>query len=1192
MQAASARQGNTGRIPPGRVLVLAIAPLWLVAVSLFGFSQAPWPDPLAPPGFLSLDWWRYPLERRPALRLPLVGGQLNGLHVDATGRAIWAVGDDGLILHSADGGASWVRQSLESKVEGAAEAQPAAPRATPAKASWWNPLPAAFAQSPAGAQPTAPAKRQSNYERDLIQAPSGGLPELGGGKAANPAPGPSAAQRPAPKAESKAPVKSNAPPQKRPETINGSPAANASQPHDASPAASTPAAGASRPAFGASTGATAPIRPRLEAVFFLPDKRTGWAVGTKILATTDAGAHWSVAGPDWGIPNLAALAGPFGDTWIAVGVSASGEAWLVGRRGKVLYRARDTTQWKERADFDHEVQRALIDPDTGTLLCMTADGQFHRSANGGQSWNTTSVVLYDESHALLHGLALERAGPDYTLRIDPQASNGGALRALVARPDEWFLIVAPASIARFQSADLPGPSRLQWLTLPPAGALHDIRFAADGTGRARGFSEQPYVSRDGGRTWAPESAGYARYPAPWVWLAWFAGFLALGGAALRPPPPPATQISETIADAFASDKPLAAAREDRLDFAPRAWGLSAFLRNERTEAPLTIAITGDWGSGKSSLMGLLREDLRRFGVRSVWFNAWHHQKEEALLAALLSAIRDEAIPGLFSLEGVEYRLRLLWMRGHRYWPLSLAVAFSIGLFGWALAHPGSALDNWFALANDLWRALLGDDKSAPTENDLLAKLRAAGLAVGALAPLATALLRLRAFGVDPGALAASVSRQASIRDLGVQASFRQRFAAEFSEVTAALEPRTMLVLIDDLDRCRPEAVLEVMEAVNFLVSSGRVFVVLGMARERVEACVGLAFEKIAQEMVDNEAVRNGGEEDKDAIARRVRREYARQYLEKLINIEMPMPQLDPGASRQLQDEAPSQTGFEWPAAVRRLSRLWPVAIGLGAIFLGAWLGSQLPAAVSHDPAGASVPAPGAVTTSALAPPATSPAASAPSAEAAAKPAYFAPAAARGGTGALPYGLPLAALMLALLLAALVRRPDPVVKDSPAFREALAIWNPVVAAALRTPRAVKRYQNWVRYLAMMQRATQRTPTLRDALYLSFARLLGRAPEETGGGEPDNSPELVALGALERVLPDGIGSDELADNIARIERAELRTTIRQALDAHAKRFNLQTLQAFLPRFRRLARGVRMEAAPEPPVQDRPAAGSGTA
>jgi photosystem II stability/assembly factor-like uncharacterized protein len=1169
----AAMQGRAGWRFHWRAIALLAAPIWLALVSVAGFRQAPWPDPLDPPGFLSHEWWLHPFERHASLRLPLVGGVLHDLHVSADGRQIWAVGSDGLILHSADAGGHWVRQVAPPEMPLADMPPPA-----PAKGAWLPVANAIAAEPPASKKEAAQSPAQADYNKDLIQAPSGGLPELKGGGRANAAPSkaPSPVQQQGiPKAA--VPKSNAAPPLETPPRASAPTVSNTAPANQASaPAASTPP-----------TSDEALRRPTLESVFFLADNKTGWIAGSAgtLLQTTDGGAHWRrELGPDFHAPL----------NWIAIAYRESGEGWLVSREGRVMHRAPGGSPWQERARFAYTVSRAWIDPATGRLLCERTDGRLvSLSDNGGSGWREEEWSGSETARRQLVGGLLmsddEGFRVDYSTDLPPPGVQAYAILARHAVGVDLLLIVAPASIVRMPASAAKSGTRVlpEWLTQPPGAHLRDIVFRDSEHATATGFGGQRYVSNDSGRDWTPEGAGYARYPAPWVWLAWFAGFVTLTGAALRPPPPPTTKVTETIADAFASDKPLAAVRDDRLDFAPRAWGLSAFLRNERTEAPLTIAITGDWGSGKSSLMGLLREDLARFGVKSVWFNAWHHQKEEALLAALLSAIRDEAIPGWTSLEGIEYRLRLLWKRGRRYWLLSLAVAFSIGLFGWALTHPGSALDNWFALADDLWRALVGDAKNTPPESDLLAKLRAAGLAAGALAPLATALVRLRAFGVDPGALAASVSKGASIRDLGVQASFRQRFASEFAEVTAALEPRTMLVLIDDLDRCRPEAVLEVMEAVNFLVSSGRVFVVLGMARERVEACVGLAFEKVAQEMVESEVAHNGApEEDQDQRARRVRREYARQYLEKLINIEMPMPQLDPQASRKLQDEAPPPGDFEWPLWLRRLGRLWPIVVGIGAILLGAWLGSRLPAAVSHGAAPPPPPASSAPADVNRSAPTGVPA-SGPVAEPA-QMSYFAPAAGGGSGGVLDYCATLAVLTLALLVVAALRRPDPVVRDSPAFRDALAIWNPVVASALRTPRAVKRYQNWVRYLAMMQRSTRRTPTLRDAFGQRLARLLGRTPDPGRfDREIDSSPELVALGALERVLPGGIGNDELTSRIAQIDRADLRSAVRSALDAHAARFDLAALKGFLPRFRQLARGVRMEAPPEGPTVTMPSA-----
>ena len=144
---------------------------------------------------------------------------------------------------------------------------------------------------------------------------------------------------------------------------------------------------------------------------------------------------------------------------------------------------------------------------------------------------------------------------------------------------------------------------------------------------------------------------------------------------------------------------------------------------------------------------------------------------------------------------------------------------------------------------------------------------------------------MRAFGMDPSKLLATLSSQVRLRDASAQMSFRHQFAREFRDVTEALKPRTMLILIDDLDRCRPDNVLEILEAVNFLVSSGDCYIVIGMASDRVERCIGLGFKDVAEEMIDDpEGALSGGDGGKSRRA-----EFAQQYLEKLINIEVPVP---------------------------------------------------------------------------------------------------------------------------------------------------------------------------------------------------------------------------------------------------------------------------------------------------------------
>jgi predicted KAP-like P-loop ATPase len=56
------------------------------------------------------------------------------------------------------------------------------------------------------------------------------------------------------------------------------------------------------------------------------------------------------------------------------------------------------------------------------------------------------------------------------------------------------------------------------------------------------------------------------------------------------------------------DIPLESFNDDALEIGDYAKSLSDFI--QQCETPLTIALQGDWGSGKTSLMNLIKSSAR------------------------------------------------------------------------------------------------------------------------------------------------------------------------------------------------------------------------------------------------------------------------------------------------------------------------------------------------------------------------------------------------------------------------------------------------------------------------------------------------------------------------------------------------------------------------------------------------------
>lgn len=93
-----------------------------------------------------------------------------------------------------------------------------------------------------------------------------------------------------------------------------------------------------------------------------------------------------------------------------------------------------------------------------------------------------------------------------------------------------------------------------------------------------------------------------------------------------------------------SDIPCRAEDKDEFGINPFAKGLERFITN--TGTPITIALQGEWGSGKTSLMNYLQESLcnnnSRDSYHGVWINTWEYALMKDPATTLMQIITQMA----------------------------------------------------------------------------------------------------------------------------------------------------------------------------------------------------------------------------------------------------------------------------------------------------------------------------------------------------------------------------------------------------------------------------------------------------------------------------------------------------------------------------------------------------------------------
>lgn len=89
------------------------------------------------------------------------------------------------------------------------------------------------------------------------------------------------------------------------------------------------------------------------------------------------------------------------------------------------------------------------------------------------------------------------------------------------------------------------------------------------------------------------------------------------------------------------DKPIEKKENDYFEVKKYIDALSKFI--EECDTPMTIAVQGDWGSGKTSIMNMVKNDLGD-KVHPLWFNTWQFSKfnmDDKLSFSLLLTLADQ-----------------------------------------------------------------------------------------------------------------------------------------------------------------------------------------------------------------------------------------------------------------------------------------------------------------------------------------------------------------------------------------------------------------------------------------------------------------------------------------------------------------------------------------------------------------------
>ncbi|MCC6192598.1 MAG: NTPase [Anaerolineales bacterium] len=257
--------------------------------------------------------------------------------------------------------------------------------------------------------------------------------------------------------------------------------------------------------------------------------------------------------------------------------------------------------------------------------------------------------------------------------------------------------------------------------------------------------------------------------------------------------------------------------------------------------PVVLGVFGDWGSGKSSIMQMLTADLSARdaeGVVCIPFNGWvfegYEDAKTALLTSILVQLGEHKRFGVKIKDKAERLLkRVKWMEVAKLGIKHVGVPLGgFLLASWMAQHGVGAPPQLPALPDPTtvnWGSAVADD-AQPKGNQ-------------------PALLEAR------------------------------KFREDFEQLLTETNVKTLVVLIDDLDRCLPERIIETLEAIKLFVSVPQTAFVIGADPRIVRHAIAKRY--VERQLREEETK---SEDEYNLVT---------DYLEKLIQVPYYLPRLSP-----------------------------------------------------------------------------------------------------------------------------------------------------------------------------------------------------------------------------------------------------------------------------------------------------------